>query len=83
MIYYMFNKIIKNTIDILSGKKSKWSSTSCIILALITSFIISMIYYNKNYDKNSGKNPIFKSGILFFLVFIIINMLTRSASITL
>lgn len=83
MIYYMFNKIIKNTIDILSGKKSKWSSTSCIILALITSSIISIIYYNKNYNENSDKNPIFKSGILFFLVFIIINMLTRNAGITL
>jgi hypothetical protein len=79
----MFNKIIKNTIDILSGKKSKWSSTSCIILALITSFIISIIYYNKNYDENNDKNPIFKSSILFFLVFITINMLTRNAGITL
>ena len=79
----MFNKIIKNTIDILSGKKSKWSSTSCIILALITSSIISMIYYNENYDDSNDKNPIFKSGILFFLVFITINMLTRNTGITL
>ena len=79
----MFDKIKKNTIDVLSGKKSKWSSTSCIILALLTSFIISMIYYNKNYDENNGKNPIFKSGILFIIIFITINMLTRNVGITL
>lgn len=79
----MFDKIKKNTIDILSGKKSKWSSPSCIIFALLTSFIISMIYYNKNYNENSDKNLIFKSGILFILIFIIINMVTRDVGISL
>ena len=41
---------------------------------------------NQNDNNNNGffdKNPIFKSGILFFLVFITINMLTRNAGITL
>lgn len=78
----MFDKFFKNSIDVWKGKKFKWASPSWIIFALLTSFIISMIYY-KDYDENSGKNPIFKSGRLFFLVFIIINMLTRNAGITL
>jgi len=78
----MFNKILKNTIDVFQGKKSKWASSSCIIFAIIVSFIVSSIYY-KNYDKNSNKKPVFQSVMVFFTVFIIINMLTRGAGITL
>jgi hypothetical protein len=79
----MFDKFFKNTIDVFQGKKSKWASTPNIIFALIISFIISSIYYNKKYDKNSYKKPVFQSAMVFFLVFITINMLTRDVGITL
>lgn len=79
----MFDKFFKNTIDVWKGKKSKWASPSCIIFALLTSFIISIMYYNKKNDKNSDKKPVMESALLFLFVFIIINMLTRSAGITL
>ena len=79
----MFDKFFKNTIDVFQGKKSKWASTPNIILAFIISFIISIIYYNKKYDKYSNKKPVFQSAMVFFLVFIIINMLTRDVGITL
>jgi surface polysaccharide O-acyltransferase-like enzyme len=79
----MFDKFFKNSIDVWKGKKSKWASPSCIIFALLTSFIISIMYYNYRNDKNSDKKPVMGSAILFFLVFTTINMLTRDAGITL
>ena len=78
----MFEKIIKNTINVMQGKKSIWTSRPYIIIAIIISFIISSIFYN-NYDKNSNKKHVFQSIMLFLFVFILINMLTRDAGMTL
>ena len=78
----MFDKFIKNTINILQGKKSMWASGPYIIIAIIISFIISSYHYN-NYDKNSNKKPVFQSIMLFLFVFVLINMLTRDAGISL
>jgi hypothetical protein len=68
----------------MQGKKSIWTSRPYIIIAIIISFIISSIFYNNNnYDKNSNKKHVFQSIMLFLFVFILINMLTRDAGMTL
>ena len=81
------NKVIKRTSNVLVGKKSKFTSSKHIIIAIFLSLVSGYMVYvytqkkNKEIQENRYglKYPLMTS----FTVFIVYNMITREAGVTL
>jgi multisubunit Na+/H+ antiporter MnhE subunit len=79
----MSNNIFQRTANVLTGKKSKFASSSNLLIGLILSLFIGYLthnFYNKN-DK-TNRPDIFPAMGAFIATMIIFNMLTREAGIT-
>lgn len=77
--------IYNRTVNVLTGKESKFASPMNIIIGLILSLIFSYItymYLDKEYKKR-GESPIIPSIIVGLFTMLMYNMLTRPIGITL
>jgi len=76
--------IYNRTVNVLTGKKSKFASPMNLIIGFILSLFFSFItylYFEKKYKKKE-KNPIIPSIIVGLFIMLMYNMLTRPIGIT-
>jgi|TARA_B110000967_G_C18532441_1_gene386569 multisubunit Na+/H+ antiporter MnhE subunit len=76
--------IYNRTVNVLTGKKSKFTSPMNLIIGFILSLFFSFItylYFEKKYKKKEN-NPIIPSIIVGLFTMLMYNMLTRPIGIT-